>query len=285
MHQRRSLPFLALHHIPLHLDFLLRTILVTVLLTLHLRTNICQHRLHSRIPLHPVYPPYRAHSARFQALWQQGKLWLTPPTEWIPGEGLLDRNQLDSFTLPVSVSNTPHTRERGMAELDIRDVRLVSNWLLCPFAHGRFGTWGGFRTRTEALLWSTCSKLLRRSQPLNLLTLEKDTASSLGLNLEDLTSISASRFMSIWPTTSSSTLPNNTKLSRRGHPTQMQSQMVIHFNAKMSFSKLNLPCHAKLMMPLLLPRRPPCPRWPHLPLPDLVTDIKCSSAHGQCCRR
>ena len=45
-------------------------------------------------------------------------------------------------------------------------------------------TWEGFRTRTEALLWSTCSKLLRRSQQLNLLTLEKDTASSLGLNLE-----------------------------------------------------------------------------------------------------
>ena len=47
-------------------------------------------------------------------------------------------------------------------------------------------TWEGFRTRTEALLWSTCSKLLRRSQPLNLLTLEKDTANSLGLNLENL---------------------------------------------------------------------------------------------------
>ena len=82
--------------------------------------------------------------------------------------------------------------ERGMAELDIRDVRLVhathgglSNWLLRPFAHGRFVTWEGFRTRTEALLWSTCSKILRRSQQLSLLTLEKDTASSLGLNLED----------------------------------------------------------------------------------------------------
>ena len=46
-------------------------------------------------------------------------------------------------------------------------------------------TWEGFRTRTEALLWSTCSKLLRRSQPLNLLTLEKDLANSLGLNLDD----------------------------------------------------------------------------------------------------
>ena len=46
-------------------------------------------------------------------------------------------------------------------------------------------TWEGFRTRTEALLWSTCSKLLRRSQPLNLLTLEKDLANSLALNLDD----------------------------------------------------------------------------------------------------
>ena len=39
---------------------------------------------------------------------------------------------------------------------------------------GRFVTWEGFRTRTEALLWSTCSKILRRSQQLSLLTLEKD---------------------------------------------------------------------------------------------------------------
>ena len=38
---------------------------------------------------------------------------------------------------------------------------------------------------TEALLWSTCSKLLRRSQPLNLLTLEKHLANSLGLNIDD----------------------------------------------------------------------------------------------------
>ena len=52
-------------------------------------------------------------------------LWLTPPAEWTSGEGLVDRNQLYSFTLPVSVANTPHTRERGMAELDIRDARLV----------------------------------------------------------------------------------------------------------------------------------------------------------------
>ena len=47
-------------------------------------------------------------------------------------------------------------------------------------------TWEGFRTRTEALLWSTCSKLLRRSQPLDLLTLEKDLAGSMGLNIDDL---------------------------------------------------------------------------------------------------
>ena len=75
-------------------------------------------------------------------------LWLTPPAEWTCGDGFLARNQLYSFTLRVSVANTPHTRERGMAELDIRDVRLVqaihgglSNWLLRPFAHGRFVTW------------------------------------------------------------------------------------------------------------------------------------------------
>ena len=61
----------------------------------------------------------------------------------------------------------------------------LTNWLLRPLAHGRFVTWEGFCTRTEALLWSTCSKLLRRSQPLNLLTLEKDLANSLGLNLDD----------------------------------------------------------------------------------------------------
>ena len=46
-------------------------------------------------------------------------------------------------------------------------------------------TWEGFRTRTEALRWSTCSKLLRRFQSVNLLTLEKDLANSLGLNLDD----------------------------------------------------------------------------------------------------
>ena len=54
-----------------------------------------------------------------------------------------------------------------------------------PFAHGRCVTWEGFRTRAEALLWSTCSKLLRRSQPLNVLTLEKGLANSLGLNIDD----------------------------------------------------------------------------------------------------
>ena len=37
----------------------------------------------------------------------------------------------------------------------------------------------------QPLLWSTCSKLLRRSQPLNLLTLEKDLAGSMGLNIDD----------------------------------------------------------------------------------------------------
>ena len=110
-----------------------------------LHTILCQHRLHSRILPRATGQP----------------LWLTPPTEWTSRHALLDRNHLYSFTLPVSVANTPHSRERGMAELDIRDVRLVqaihgglSNWLLCPFAHGRFVTWEGFRTRTEALLCS-----------------------------------------------------------------------------------------------------------------------------------
>ena len=123
---------------------------------------------------------------------QPQKTWLTPPEEWQPGEGLLDKNHLYSFTLPMTVANTPHNLQCDMSGMDIREVRLVqvihgdiSNWLLRPFAHGRFVTWEGFRTRAEALLWSTCSKLLRRSQPLNLLTLEKDLASSMGLNIDD----------------------------------------------------------------------------------------------------
>ena len=102
----------------------------------------------------------------------------------------LDINQLYSFSLPMTVANTPRNNLRDMSGMDIRDVRLVqvihgriTNWLLRPFAHGRFVTWEGFRTRTEALLWST--KLLRRSQSINLLTLEKELASSLGLNLDD----------------------------------------------------------------------------------------------------
>ena len=118
--------------------------------------------------------------------------WLTPPVDWTPGDGMLDINQLYSFSLLMTVANTPHNNLRDMSGMDIRDVRLVqaihggiTNWLLRPFAHGRFVTWEGFRTRTEALLWSTCSKLLRRSQSINLLTLEKDLANSLGLNLDD----------------------------------------------------------------------------------------------------
>ena len=120
------------------------------------------------------------------------KAWLTPPVDWTPGDGMLDINQLYSFSLPMTVANTPRNNLRDMSGMDIRDVRLVqvihggiTNWLLRPFAHGRFVTWEGFRTCTEALLWSTCSKLLRRSQSINLLTLEKDLASSLGLNLDD----------------------------------------------------------------------------------------------------
>ena len=112
---------------------------------------------------------------------QPQKAWLTPPEEWQP------ENQLYSFTLPMTVANTPHNTQRDMLGMDIRTFTHggISNWLLRPFAHGRFVPWEGFRTRTEALLWSTCSKLLRRSQPLNLLTLEKDLANSLGLNIDD----------------------------------------------------------------------------------------------------
>ena len=107
------------------------------------------------------------------------KAWLTPPEEWQPGDGLLDKTPLYSFNLPIAVATTPHNTHRDMSGMDIRDVRLVqviqvgiSNWLLRPFAHGRFVTWEGFRTRTEALLWSTCS-------------LEKDLAGSVGLNIDD----------------------------------------------------------------------------------------------------
>ena len=132
-------------------------------------------------PGHPAALPVRPQKA-----------WLTPPVDWTPGDGMLDINQLYSFSLPMTVASTPHNNLRDMSGMDIRDVRLVqvihggiTNWLLRPFAHGRFVTWEGFRARTEALLWSTCSKLLRRSQSVNLLTLEKDLANSLGLNLDD----------------------------------------------------------------------------------------------------
>ena len=132
-------------------------------------------------PGHPAALPVRPQKA-----------WLTPPVDWTPGDGMLDINQLHSFSLPMTVANTPHNNLRDMSGMDIRDVRLVqvihggiTNWLLRPFAHGRFVTWEGFRTRTEALLWSTCSKLLRRSQSVNLLTLEKDLANLLELNLDD----------------------------------------------------------------------------------------------------
>lgn len=68
-----------------------------------------------------------------------------------------------------------------MNDMRIEDVRLVQvihkdtpNWLLRPTAHGHYVTWEGFRSRAEALLWSTSSKLLRKSQPLNLNLLEKE---------------------------------------------------------------------------------------------------------------
>ena len=110
------------------------------------------------------------------------------PEAWQPGDGMLDMNQLYSFSLPMTVDQHP-TQYATRCTRDVRLVQVIhggiSSWLLRPFAHGRFVTWEGFRTRTEALLWSTCSKLLRRSQPLNLLTLEKDLANSLGLNIDD----------------------------------------------------------------------------------------------------
>ena len=75
---------------------------------------------------------------------------------WTPGDGMLDVNQLYNFSLPMTVANTPHNNLRDMSGMDIRDVRLVqvihggiTNWLLRPFAHGRFVTWEGFRTRTR----------------------------------------------------------------------------------------------------------------------------------------
>ena len=56
---------------------------------------------------------------------QPKKSWLTPPEEWQPGEGLLDKNRLYSFTLPMTVANTPHNSQREMSGMDICDVRLV----------------------------------------------------------------------------------------------------------------------------------------------------------------
>ena len=98
------------------------------------------------------HPPAPGYPATLPA--QPQKTWLIPPEEWQPGEGLLDKNHLYSFTLPMIVANTPHNTQRGMSGMDIRDVCLVqaihggiSNWLLRPFAHGRFVTWEGFRTR------------------------------------------------------------------------------------------------------------------------------------------
>ena len=100
---------------------------------------------------------------------QPQNAWLTPPEEWQPGDGMLDINQLYSFSLPMTVANTPHNTQRDMSGMDIRDVRLVqvihggiSNWLLRTFAHGRFVTWEGFRTRTKAPVRS-CSVGLSHS--------------------------------------------------------------------------------------------------------------------------
>ena len=56
---------------------------------------------------------------------QPKKSWLTPPEEWQLGEGLLDKNFLYSFTLPMTVANTPHNSQQEMSGMDIRDVRLV----------------------------------------------------------------------------------------------------------------------------------------------------------------
>ena len=65
------------------------------------------------------------------------KAWLTPSPDWTPGDGMLDVNQLYNFSLPMTVANTPHSNQRDMAGMDIRDVRLIqvihgglTNWLL-----------------------------------------------------------------------------------------------------------------------------------------------------------
>ena len=64
---------------------------------------------------------------------QPQKAWLTPPDEWQPGDGMFDINQLYSFSLPVTVANTPHNNLRDMSGMDIRDVRLVQ------VIHGAYG--------------------------------------------------------------------------------------------------------------------------------------------------
>ena len=117
------------------------------------------------------------------------KAWLTPSADWTPGDGMLDINQLYNFSLPTTVANTPRNNLRDMSGMDIRDVRLVqvihgglTNWLLRPFAHGRFVTWEGFRTRTEALLFGA---LVPNYYDDHSRSLEKDLANSLGLNLDD----------------------------------------------------------------------------------------------------
>ena len=53
------------------------------------------------------------------------KAWLTPSPDWTPGDGMLDVNQLYNFSLPMTVANTPHSNQRDMSGMDIRDVRLL----------------------------------------------------------------------------------------------------------------------------------------------------------------
>ena len=146
------------------------------------------------------------------------KAWLTPSPDWTPGDGMFDVNQLYNFSLPMTVANTPHGNLRDMSGMDIRDVRLVqvihgglTNWLLRPFARGRFVTWEGFRTRTRPYFGvpvpnyyddhsrSTCSPWKR--------TLPTRWVST------SMTSISRSRFMSIWPAWYFNFFSNTTLLS------------------------------------------------------------------------
>ena len=100
-----------------------------------------QHFQHSPVnymmpfPPEPIPPPAHAPVPSSQTTTSPGypatlpvrpqKAWLTPPDDWKPGDGMFDINQLYSFSLPMTVANTPHNNLRDMSGMDIRDVRLV----------------------------------------------------------------------------------------------------------------------------------------------------------------